>query len=449
MNPVWTRLPDEGLMTLIPALLAAYRWCQNTTIQGSRMALPVRSHLTVGIAVVAVAMAPSLAPPPTVRPIASPSIQLVAAVQPVWQAPKSEIIPTLIVEIQRGIAPSLGAPLPTPSAPTPAPAATNVNQAIKNIYNAAEPWVQYGFELATYAVGWVPYVGWLSPQIMIFYNFGERIVRSITFNLDDWIFGPLPFGQGLANVARDSWNALVQLGIDEWNFWLPPLPPLPPMPFATQTTAPAATAPTAQPSSARLPAERQLLSEPETQHVESVDGTPADAPTTQAVRVDYGPADVSAGVASSVGAVTKAESDTADADADSVETSAGSASADTPEPAGVSVQNALSVVPRRVAEETAEARSQRPTSVERASSGRDESRCQSGCQARPSEPTAALGRRPPTLRGGGDAPTTVKERPQGGASRTTIAGRATPAQHVEDGTPDEKGSNANSAAVSG
>jgi hypothetical protein len=53
------------------------------------------------------------------------------------------------------------------------------SSAIKNIYNAAEPWVRYGFEVATYAVGWVPYVGWLSPQIMIFYNFGERIVRSI------------------------------------------------------------------------------------------------------------------------------------------------------------------------------------------------------------------------------------------------------------------------------
>ena len=62
---------------------------------------------------------------------------------------------------------------------------------------------------------------------MIFYNFGERIVRSITFNVDDWLFGPLRFFDGLKNVLTDSWNALVQMGIDEWNFFLPPLPPLP------------------------------------------------------------------------------------------------------------------------------------------------------------------------------------------------------------------------------
>ena len=38
----------------------------------------------------------------------------------------------------------------------------SIGSTIKNIYNAVEPWVQYGFELATYAVGWIPYVGWLS-----------------------------------------------------------------------------------------------------------------------------------------------------------------------------------------------------------------------------------------------------------------------------------------------
>ena len=95
--------------------------------------------------------------------------------------------------------------------------------------------MRYGFEVATYAVGWVPYVGWLSPQIMIFYNFGERIVESLVVNSANWLWGPLPFGQGLGNIARDSWDALVQLGIDEWNFWLPPLPPLPFGVQATQT----------------------------------------------------------------------------------------------------------------------------------------------------------------------------------------------------------------------
>jgi hypothetical protein len=156
--------------------------------------------------------------------------------------------PTLFDEIRRGIIPSLGAPLPTPPPNTPIPVTSSANQTIKNIYNAVEPWVRYGFEVATYAVGWIPYVGWLSGQIMIFYNFGERIVRSITFNVADWLFGPLPFLQGLRNVARDSWNALVQLGIDEWNYFLPPLPPLPPFPFAAKQTASATVPQVTQPA---------------------------------------------------------------------------------------------------------------------------------------------------------------------------------------------------------
>jgi hypothetical protein len=87
--------------------------------------------------------------------------------------------------------------------------------------------VRYGFEVATYVVGWIPWVGWLAPQIMIFYNFGERIVESLVVNSANWLWGPLPFGEGLGNIAEDSWDALLQLGRDEWNFWLPPLPPLP------------------------------------------------------------------------------------------------------------------------------------------------------------------------------------------------------------------------------
>ena len=117
--------------------------------------------------------------------------------------------------------------LPSPPAPQPVVTASEFEDAIINTYHAIEPWVRYGFELGTYVVGWVPWVGWLAPQIMIFYNFGERIVESLVVNSANWLWGPLPFGEGLANVARDSWNALVQLGRDEWNFWLPPLPPLP------------------------------------------------------------------------------------------------------------------------------------------------------------------------------------------------------------------------------
>ena len=197
------------------------------------MTVSVRSYLMAGVAVIAasaVGVAPSVAPP-IPEAVASPSIELSAAVQPLTTEP--DTIPSLADEIRMGIVPSLGAPFPTPQIPGPSPASTGFEDAIKNTYNVIEPWVRYGFELGTYAAGWVPFVGWLSPQIMIFYNFGERIVRSLVFNSADWLWGPLPFLQGLGNVARDSWNALVQLGVDEWNFWLPSLPPLP---FAAQQT---------------------------------------------------------------------------------------------------------------------------------------------------------------------------------------------------------------------
>lgn len=135
---------------------------------------------------------------------------------------------------------AIGPALPTPPQPPASPlvvTAFEFEDAIINTYDAIEPWVRYGFELGTYVVGWVPWVGWLAPQIMIFYNFGERIVESLVVNSANWLWGPLPLGEGLANIARDSWDALVQLGRDEWNFWLPPLPPLP---FtAGQTAVPA------------------------------------------------------------------------------------------------------------------------------------------------------------------------------------------------------------------
>jgi hypothetical protein len=115
-----------------------------------------------------------------------------------------------------------------------------------------------------YAVGWIPYLGWLAPQIDIFYHFGERIVRSVVFNSADWLWGPLPFAVGLGNIARDSWNSLVQLGIDQWNFWLPSLPPLPPFPLvAGQAQPQSAAAETLVPSVQQVAPETTKLDPPD------------------------------------------------------------------------------------------------------------------------------------------------------------------------------------------
>ncbi|MDA2890582.1 hypothetical protein PDG61_06650 [Mycolicibacterium sp. BiH015] len=107
---------------------------------------------------------------------------------------------------------------------------SSINSAIKNLYNAVEPWVYWGFEVAQYVVGWIPVAGYFAPQITILYNFGEQIVQSVVFNLDDWIFGPLPFFDGLRNVISDTWDAGWNLLYNELAWLLPPLPPLPPIP---------------------------------------------------------------------------------------------------------------------------------------------------------------------------------------------------------------------------
>lgn len=210
------------------------------------MNVSVRSCLRVGVATITaavVALAPSVevstprsttAQIETIRVVAAP-VHLVAAAQP---AVTTLALPSLLTDwVQRiVIPPSAGAPFPQPHFP-PVIGGNSIDSAIKNVYNATEPWVRYGFELATYAIGWVPYVGWLAPQVMIFYNFGERIVRSITFNIADFLGGQVSFVDGLINVGVDTINSFIYLANDELAFWLPPLPPIPPIgPFSAAAT---------------------------------------------------------------------------------------------------------------------------------------------------------------------------------------------------------------------
>ncbi len=199
------------------------------------MNISARSCLAAGVAVAtatAIAFAPSEKEParatPTVRGFPA-AVQLIAQVQPTVGATAVSPADFLALIVQHYVVPpSASRPFPTPQFP-PVVGGTSIGSSIKNIYNAVEPWVEWGVDVAAYAVGWVPYVGWLAPQIEIFYNFGERIVRSITFNIADWLDGTISFGQGLLNVGVDTVNAFIQLGIDQWNFWLWPLPPLPPI----------------------------------------------------------------------------------------------------------------------------------------------------------------------------------------------------------------------------
>jgi hypothetical protein len=206
------------------------------------MEIPTRSILTAGVAVIgasAIAIAPSVQPPPPV----APAIQLTAAVQTAPTSPTAQPVDvdlgTFLFDWAKRIVvpPSPFANFPTPQfLPTVTPG--SIGSSIKNIYNAVEPWVRYGFDHAAYAVGWIPFVGWLAPQIPIFYNLGERIARSITYNIADWLDGRITFWQGLINVGIDTVNSFIFFVNDQLAFWLPPLPPIPPIPgLAGSTTS--------------------------------------------------------------------------------------------------------------------------------------------------------------------------------------------------------------------
>jgi hypothetical protein len=115
-----------------------------------------------------------------------------------------------------------------------APAASgSIANAIENAYLFVEPYVQYGFNLLAYAVGFVPWVGFLAPQINFFYNLIEPIVQSALFNTLDWLSGAISFGHGLSNffaATASSINFFIQTEINWVLGFFPPLPPLPPFP---------------------------------------------------------------------------------------------------------------------------------------------------------------------------------------------------------------------------
>jgi hypothetical protein len=111
-------------------------------------------------------------------------------------------------------------------------AAASLGDATKAGYLLIEPYVQYGFDLAAYAVGFVPYVGFLAPQIYFFYDLIEPLVQAGLFNTIDWLQGTIAFSQGLSNFFGATTASINQFINNEINwlfgYILPPLPPLPP-----------------------------------------------------------------------------------------------------------------------------------------------------------------------------------------------------------------------------
>jgi hypothetical protein len=189
------------------------------------MKISTRSVLMAGVTTLtasAVAIAPTVQP----LPEAKPAIQLAASVQQL--APQPGLLPILLTDPLRLLGPArpIGTITPPP-APIQFAIAPNLADTIDHIYVAVEPWVRWGFQVATDIVAWVPYVGWFAGQIMVFYNFGQSLVASGVFNFTDWLRGNGGVVDNLVDFGVDTFWSFVYLGIDEWNYFLPPLPPLP------------------------------------------------------------------------------------------------------------------------------------------------------------------------------------------------------------------------------
>ena len=122
-------------------------------------------------------------------------------------------------------------------------AATSAGSLVKQAYDAFEPWVAYGFELAQYALSWVPGLWWVAPGIDLAYFSIEPLVQAGVYVFADVI--SLDFAQigpDIQQGIQDSVNNFVSYGLAWLNSLvpLPPIPPIPPLPGATVSAGPAA-----------------------------------------------------------------------------------------------------------------------------------------------------------------------------------------------------------------
>src|SRR5882757_4314603 len=223
-----------------------------------------RSYVASGIAALTagvIAIPTSAELPAALTPL-SASVQkervaLLAAARS-FTAPVQPPVAFVVLAPPHAVAPTAAPNSVVKAAPTEAaaPAAQaalagfpGIQNAIINAYNVINPWVDYGVNVAEYAVGWIPVVGIFAPQIGIFYyDLIEPIATSAIFNTAYVLGGSIGLVQGISNVINDSINAGIGFVNAEINWALSFLPPLPPIPFAAaQTTAlKVAAGPTAQ-----------------------------------------------------------------------------------------------------------------------------------------------------------------------------------------------------------
>jgi len=185
------------------------------------MTVSVRSCLVASLAAATlstVAVVP--VPTPLADALNLPAIELTAAVLPLIQPAAA---------ITAAVAPA-----------ATAAASGSLGNVIINTYDALEPWVAWGFELADWALSFVPGLWWVAPAIDLAYFTAEPIVQSLVYSFAYLIDGqPALIGPTIGAGFTQAADNFVTYAF-YWVYSLVPLPPLPPFPvFPVASVAPA------------------------------------------------------------------------------------------------------------------------------------------------------------------------------------------------------------------
>ena len=203
------------------------------------------------------------------------------------------------------------ASLPTLRVVSPEVQLTAGGDVIIAAYTAIQPWVAYGFELADYALSFVPGLWWIAPAVDLAYFTAQPVLESLVYSFAYLIDGNFTaIGPTITLGVQTAVQNFIDYGI-AWIGSLVPLPPLPPFPpfpgaalsapataravtvraaghiaaaAATEAEAPTATdAPAETPAAIEAPAEAAPTATDAPAETPAATNAPADAAPTATV----------------------------------------------------------------------------------------------------------------------------------------------------------------------
>ena len=95
-------------------------------------------------------------------------------------------------------------------------------------YAAIQPWVAYGFELADYALSFVPVLWWVAPAVDLAYFTAQPVVESLVYSFAFLLDGNYTaIGPTVTLGLQTAVQNFIEYSI-AWVYSIVPLPPLPP-----------------------------------------------------------------------------------------------------------------------------------------------------------------------------------------------------------------------------